>query len=163
MLLDYLENFKSVVLSTIDENNAPFTSYAPYIKNENKYYVYISSIAKHSRNLENNTQVSLFFIEDEISCENIFGRKRVVLQCNSKKLPRDNDRFEELIGVFEKTHGSTMKMLKSMKDFSIFEFIPYKGEAIFGFGEAYDVGGENVNELIERKSVKGHGGHRDKK
>lgn len=157
MLLDYLENFKSIVLSTIDEDNAPFTSYAPFIKDENKYYVYISLMARHYRNLDKNPKVSLFFIEDEISCENIFGRKRVVLQCDSKKLVRDDDKFEKLIEVFEKRHGSTMKMLKSMKDFSIFEFTPYKGEAIFGFGEAYDIGGENTNELIERKNLKGHG------
>ena len=157
MLLDYLKNFKSAVLSTIDENNAPFTSYAPFIKDNGKYYVYISSIAKHSRNLSTNPKVSLFFIEDESSCENIFGRKRVVLQCNSNKLPRDTQEFEELIEIFEKTHGSTMKMLKSMKDFSIFEFTAYSGEAVFGFGEAYDIGGENFDELIERKNVKGHG------
>lgn len=157
MLLDYLEKFKSTVLSTIDESNAPFTSYAPYIKNENKYYVYISLMAKHYKNLDKNPKVSLFFIEDEISCENIFGRKRVVLQCDSKKLPRDDKKFEELIAIFEKRHGSTMKMLKSMKDFSIFEFTPYSGEAIFGFGEAYNVGGKNFDELLERENTKGHG------
>ena len=157
MLIDYIKKFKSVVLSTIDENNDPFTSYAPYIKDDAKYYVYISSIAKHSRNLDNNPKVSLFFIEDEISSENIFGRKRVVLQCNANKLPRDTEEFDKLIENFEKTHGSTMKMLKSMKDFSIFEFTPYSGEAVFGFGEAYDVGGENFEELVERKNVKGHG------
>lgn len=157
MLIDYINNFKSTVLSTIDENNAPFTSYAPYIKHDSKYYVYISSIAKHSRNLDNNPKVSLFFVEDEISCENIFGRKRVVLQCDANKLPRDTEEFDKLIETFEKTHGSTMKMLKSMKDFSIFEFTPYSGEAVFGFGEAYDVGGENFEELVERKNVKGHG------
>ncbi len=37
-----------------------------------------------------------------------------------------------------------MKMLKAMKDFSIFEFQPYSGEAVFGFGEAYDIGGKKT-------------------
>lgn len=49
-----------------------------------------------------------------------------------------------------------MKMLKTMKDFSFFEFSPYYGEAIFGFGEAYNVGGENFDKLIQRKNQKGH-------
>jgi len=156
MLEEFLKNFKSVVLSTIDEDNLPFTSYAPFIKNENKYYVYISAMARHTRNLDANNNVALFFIEDEISCENIFGRKRVVLQSTSVKLPRDTKEFDNLISIFEKEQGSTMKMLKSMKDFSIYEFTPKSGEAIFGFGEAYDIGGENCEELLERKGQTGH-------
>ena len=156
MLIDFIDSFKSTVLSTIDDKGNPFTSYAPYIKQENKYYIYISSMARHSKNLEKTPNVSLFFIEDEISCENIFGRKRVVLQCSSKKLENDTKGFDNLIEEFEIRHGATMKMLKAMKDFSIFEFQPYAGEAIFGFGEAYDIGGENFNELVERKGLKGH-------
>ena len=156
MLKDFLENFKSTVLSTIDQEGLPFTSYAPFIKVDGKYYVYLSLMAKHTKNLEKNQNISLFFIEDENSCENIFGRKRVVLQCTSKKLPRDNQEFDELIQIFETTHGTTMKMLKTMTDFSIYEIAPFKGEAIFGFAQAYDVGGENFDELIERKGQSGH-------
>lgn len=156
MLLDYINNFKSVVLSTIDEKGNPFTSYAPFIKEDGKYYIYISSMARHFRNLETNPTVSLFFIEDEISCENIFGRKRVVAQCDSKKLLRDTNEFDELMEKFEKTHGKTVGMLKTMKDFSIFEFTVFEGEAVFGFGEAYDLGGKNFEELVERKGLKGH-------
>ncbi len=156
MLVKFLENFKSVVLSTIDEEGLPFTSYAPFIKSDGKYYVYLSLMAKHTKNLEKNQKISLFFIEDENSCENIFGRKRAVLQCNSKKLPRDTHEFDKLIEVFEKTHGTTMKMLKSMTDFSIYEFSAFKGEAVFGFAQAYDIGGKNFDELIERKGLTGH-------
>ena len=156
MLLDYINSFKSVVLSTIDEKGNPFTSYAPFIKENGKYYIYISAMARHFKNLKNNPKVSLFFIEDEISCENIFGRKRVVIQCNSKKLDRDTNEFDELMEKFEEVHGKTVSMLKTMKDFSIFEFTAFEGEAVFGFGEAYDLGGENFEELVERKGLSGH-------
>lgn len=156
MLEQFLNSFNSVVISSLDEDNFPFTSYAPVIKHNSKYYVYISSIAKHSQNLDLNNKLSLFFIEDENSCENIFGRKRVVLQCTSEKQARNNEKFEELCRLFEQTHGSTMKMLKTMNDFSFYEFTPLKGEAIFGFGQAYDVGGKTCEELIERKNTKGH-------
>lgn len=157
MLQDYLKEFESVVLSTIDTNNLPFTSYAPFIKVDNKYYVYISSMARHSRNLEINTKASLFFIEDESSVNNIFARKRVVIQCDSKKLPRDTKEFDTLINLFEEKHGKTVSMLKTMNDFAFFEFEAFGGEAVFGFGEAYDLGGENFDEYIERKNAKGHG------
>lgn len=156
MLINFLKEFKSAVLSTINTDNSPFTSYAPFIKKDAKYYVYLSSMARHTQNLDNKNKVSLFFIEDEISASNIFGRKRAVLQCTSKKLQRDNQEFEELIKIFEKEHGATMKMLKSMKDFSIYEFTPYDGEAVFGFGEAYDIGGKDFEDLVERQSQVGH-------
>lgn len=156
MLIDFLKEFKSVVLSTINTDNSPFTSYAPFIKKNAKYYVYLSSMARHTQNLDNNNKVSLFFIEDEISSANIFGRKRAVLECTSKKLLRDIEEFDSLIEIFEKEHGATMKMLKSMKDFSIYEFTPYGGEAVFGFGEAYDIGGNDFEDLIERKGQDGH-------
>lgn len=156
MLKNFINDFKSLTLSTLDDNTNPFTSYAPFIKDEGKYYIYISSMAKHFKNLETNNKASLFFIEDEISCENIFGRKRAVLQCDSLKMKRDDDKFEYLAKLFEEKHGSTMKMLKTMKDFSFFEFKPFYGEAVFGFGEAYNIGGENFEELIERGNQKGH-------
>ncbi|XPV69905.1 MAG: HugZ family protein [Halarcobacter sp.] len=156
MLNDFLKNFKSVVISSKDEDNLPFTSYAPFIKDDFKYYVYISAIAKHTQNLDLHQKASLFFIEDEKECENIFARKRVVLQSTSKKLERDNDEFERLMDLFKQKHGSTIDTLKQMKDFSIYEFTPLKGEAVFGFGKAYDVGGKNCEELLERKNIKGH-------
>lgn len=156
MLKEFINSFKSVTLSTLDEKGFPFTSYAPYIKNDGKYYVYISSIARHSRNLSENPKVSLFFIEDENSCENIFRRKRVVLQCKVKKLLRDTQNFEKLMNIFEQKHGETVSILKNMTDFTIFEFTAFKGEAIFGFGQAYDIGGETCEELVERKGLKGH-------
>ncbi len=60
MLKKFLDTFKSTVLSTLDENNNPFTSYAPFIKKDDKYYIYISSMAKHFKNLKKNKKVSLF-------------------------------------------------------------------------------------------------------
>lgn len=156
MLQKFINSFKSVVLSTIDINNNPFSSYAPYIKVEDKYYIYISFMAMHYENLDKYPKASLFFIEDENKTSNIFARKRVVLQCNSTKLPRDIQKFEELIKIFEEEHGETVKVLKQMKDFSIFEFKPFYGEAVFGFGEAYNIGGENCDKLIPRENQKGH-------
>jgi len=156
MLKSFIDSFKSVTISSLDKDNTPFTSYAPFIKKDFKYYVYISAIAKHSQNLELNPKASLFFIEDEKTCENIFARRRVVLQTTCKKLSRDTKEFEELMEVFEVKHGQIIPMLKKMKDFSIFEFTPIKGEAVFGFGKAYDVGGKTCETLLDRKNVKGH-------
>ncbi len=113
-------------------------------------------MAKHSHNLTKNKNSSIFFIEDEQNCENIFARKRVVYQCFTKKLSRDTDEFNELISLFEDKHGSTVSMLKDMKDFSFFEFEVVSGEAILGFGKAYNLEKKDIFELVDRESSKGH-------
>jgi putative heme iron utilization protein len=156
ILQDFIDGFKSLTLSTIDEQNLPFTSYAPFIKNDHKYYIYISSIAKHFHNLEKHKNASLFFIEDEKDCENIFARKRVTLQCNVKKLSRDTKDFEDLMDIFQKKHGDMISKLRSFNDFYIHEFEPVCGQAVFGFGQAYDIGGYQCTELLTRKVEHGH-------
>ncbi len=71
-LNQFLENLKSLTISSIDEKGYPFSSYAPFVKYNHKYYVYLSSIAKHSSNLTKNKIASIFFSEDEKDCSNIF-------------------------------------------------------------------------------------------
>ena len=151
-----MTTFKSLVISSLDEHNLPFTSYAPFIIKDDKFYVYLSTMAKHSTNLSTNENSSIFFIEDENSCENIFARKRVVYQCKTNQLKRDTEQFKELINLFEEKHGSTVSMLKDMKDFAFFEFEVLKGEAILGFGKAYNINGDDIFKLITRSGQKGH-------
>lgn len=46
-------------------------------------------------------------------------------------------------------------MLLQMQDFNLHEFRPVGGEATFGFGEAYTLGGEYMETLLPRQG-KGH-------
>lgn len=50
-------------------------------------------------------------------------------------------------------------MLHKMGDFYLFEFTPFYGEAVFGFGKAYTLGGEFFEEFLQRSgsSSQGHG------
>ncbi len=154
MLNTFLKSIKSVVLSTLDENNFPFTSYAPYLKNNNKYYFYLSNMAKHSQNLKNNKKASLFFIEDEKNCENLFARKRVVFQAKVEVISKDLPLYNEILNNFEKEHN-TIAVLRKMSDFNLYEANIFYGEAVFGFGKAYEIKGKNFEELIAKKAT-GH-------
>lgn len=64
-LNEFLETLKSLTISSLDENKNPFSSYAPFVKHNHKYYVYLSLMAKHSSNLTQNKIASIFFCEDE--------------------------------------------------------------------------------------------------
>ena len=88
-LNEFLEPLKSLTISSLDEKGYPFSSYAPFVKYNGKYYVYLSLMAKHSSNLTKNKIASIFFCEDEQDCKNIFGKKRVSIQCETLKLEQD--------------------------------------------------------------------------
>lgn len=47
-------------------------------------------------------------------------------------------------------------MTRKMNDFHLFELEVNYGEAVFGFGRAYNIGGKNFDELIQRDNQKGH-------
>lgn len=157
---EFIQEFQSLNISTLDNKSNPFSSYAPFIKADNKYYVYISQMAKHTQNLQSNNKCSLFFIEDENTCKNIFARKRVMIQSEAKTLEQDSKKEETILEQFKIKFGNEMiSMLKKMNDFYVFEFTPFYGEAVFGFGKAYNLGGENFNEFVQRANTSntGHG------
>ena len=154
---EFISNIKTAVIGTIDENGLPFSSYAPFIYEGNRFYIYISDIATHAKNIHLNQNASLFFIEDESKSQNLFARKRVSLQCSSEKIDRDTKKFEHILELFGKKFDSSMvEMLKKMTDFNLFELKVNSGEATFGFGDAYLIGGESMNELIPRNNTSPH-------
>ncbi len=156
---EFLETLQSLTISSLDENKNPFSSYAPFVKYNHKYYVYLSLMAKHSKNLTQNKIASIFFSEDEKDCSNIFAKKRVSIQCNVKRLDQNTQNETEILNEFRIKFGAEMiDMLYKMQDFYLFEFTPFYGEAVFGFGKAYNLGGENFDEFIQRQS-NGHTGH----
>ena len=155
-LYTFVQGFKSVILATIDSEGKPFSSYAPFVLYEKKYYIFISDIARHSANLKKTPQAALFFIEDESQCDNIFARKRVVLQCSGRVLKRESVPFDDVMTAFKARFDPDMlDMLLRMKDFNLFELSPTEGEAVFGFGQAYDIVGESTDTLQLRSG----GGH----
>lgn len=153
----FLHNIQTAIIGTLDQNQHPFSSYAPYIYDANRFYVYISDIATHAKNLKRNSKVSLFFVEDESQTENLFARKRVSLQCDSQRIERGCERFEEVLELFAQKFDTKMvATLKKMTDFNLYEFKVTYGEATFGFGKAYFIGGENMDELVERTGDNPH-------
>jgi len=156
-MLNFIKDFKSAVLGTVDEKGLAFSSYAPFVYANHKFYIFISDVAKHATNLKASEKASVFFIEDESKAEQIFARKRISLQTSSVLIARDKKEFEEVISLFkEKFSEGMMNMLLGMSDFNLYALKIDSGEATYGFGEAYAIGGENMEELVSREGGSGH-------
>jgi putative heme iron utilization protein len=156
-LSELLAGYQSVVLGTQGSNGYPFSSYAPFYYDGEQVYIFISNIATHAKNIQTTPQASALFIEDESKSENIFARKRISLQCDVTSVSRDDETFNSVMGNFQdKFDANMVTMLMGMKDFNLYALKPIYGEATFGFGEAYNIGGEKMNELVARTGDSGH-------
>ena len=156
-LSELLSDYQSVVLGTQGGNGYPFSSYAPFYYDGEQVYIFISNIATHAKNIQATPQASALFIEDENKSENIFARKRISLQCDVTSVSRNEERFNTIMENFQhKFDANMVTMLMGMKDFNLYALKPIYGEATFGFGEAYHIGGEKMNELVTRTGDSGH-------
>ena len=155
-LSELFEPYQSVVLGTQGSNDYPFSSYAPFYYDGEKVYIFISNIATHAKNMQEISKCSAFFIEDESTSQQIFARKRISLQCNVTSIQRNDTSFEPIMKAFVSKQGATLTMLMGMSDFNLYALTPIYGEATFGFGEAYNVGGEKMNQLVPRTGDSGH-------
>ncbi|MBN2896294.1 MAG: pyridoxamine 5'-phosphate oxidase family protein [Campylobacterales bacterium] len=141
-------SFLSVALSSVDESGAPQGSYAPFVYDDGVFYIYISDIAAHARNLKRLPKVGLLFAEDEAVCTNIFARKRMSFQCDVRRIERESARFDRVLGLFEgRFDAALVRQLRSMIDFQLYALRPYSGEAVFGFG------GAKMDQLIPRRGA----------
>lgn len=156
-ITEFLDGYQSVVLGTQGSNGYPFSSYAPFYYDGEQVYIFISNIATHAKNIQAIPQASAFFIEDENTSKNIFARKRITLQCDVSSISRDENTFANIMSHFrDKFDADMVNMLMGMKDFNLYALKPIYGEATFGFGEAYNIGGEKMNELVARTGGTGH-------
>ena len=132
-------------------------SYAPtYIDNKCNFYVYISTLAKHTQNIINTNKIS-FMIMDQKN-QNIFAKKRITLNGNIKIIDRKTDIFNKLMKKMQTKLGDTIEIIKNMKDFHLFKITPNSGLLVHGFAKAFIMSGEGLNEVKHLNDI----GHTEK-
>lgn len=135
--LQFVESRKNLILSLIDDEGKPFSSYAPFVKKDGKLYIYISKIAEHYDLMEKNDFVDAFLIADEYSTPNKFATERVRWTCTSINL--GNEGNEDIFAMFNADHGTKMMDVLRGLDFSLFELTPLQGRYVVGFGMAFNI------------------------
>jgi putative heme iron utilization protein len=136
--IEFIEHFDSLIISSLDSDYKPNSSYAPFVTDGKNYYVSLSQTAKHTKNLLGSKEASIMFIEDESETKNSFARKRVIFDVNVTHIKRDDDKFSLIINLFKDKFGEKASIYEQMSDFYLFEFKPTKGRAIFGFSQTFD-------------------------
>ncbi|MEZ8189398.1 MULTISPECIES: heme utilization protein HutZ [Vibrio] len=145
---EFRQERRTLQLATVDEEGRPNVSYAPFVQNQEGYFVLISDVARHARNLKANPQVSLMMIEDEESSKQLYARKRLTFDAQASVVERETELWTQVIGQMQERFGEIIDGLSQLQDFSLFNLKAESGLFVKGFGQAYQVSGDDLVDFV---------------
>lgn len=151
---ELVANTKSVILATVDAEGNPNSSYAPFVQADNTFYILVSFMARHTRNLSEGRKASVMFIEDESATKQIYARERLTVEALTSQVARDSETWNTVVTKLKEAHGKVVDVIAEMQDFILIALQPIKGSYVNGFGSAYFVDG-NL-EIIEHRNDVNH-------
>lgn len=139
----FRRQFESLVLATVNEDGSPHASYAPFVRDpQGFFYVYVSALAGHSRNLARG-RAEVLLLEDEAAASNPFARRRLTYQCRSEAVPA-GDEQDRVLTAFGHRFGAIISTLRQLPDFTLYRLVPQHGMFVQGFGRAFDIPGGDL-------------------
>jgi len=147
---DYLalrDRVNSVHLATLGCDATPEASYAPCVWRDGHCFVFLSELASHTQNIKLNSSISLMLIEAETAAGNAFARKRISLFGSAGIVARTDHTYKTVINDFYHRFGDVMKLIEPLADFHLFRIIVQRGRFIRGFGQAYELTGDRLEQL----------------
>ncbi len=147
------ENFDkdkfSLVISTTSLENEPLTNYSPFVKLGADYYISVSSMLPHYKNMMDTKKTHVLIMEDEANAEHIYARKRLYFSASCEVVSD----AETIFQLFDERYGDKLSFLREMKDFKVLKLTPKERSLVLGFGAAYkmDVDGNLANKTVGHK------------
>ena len=145
---EFRDRARTLVLSTVDAEGNPNVSYAPFALREDGYYILVSELARHTRNLLANPKISLMMVEDEQGCHQLFARTRLTFDARPERVVRDTPEWQAGIAALTQRFGDTVTGLSELADFHLFRLVPVKGLFVKGFGQAFAVSGDDLVDVL---------------
>ena len=145
---EFRDSRKTLQLATVDCEGKPNVSYAPFVLLDDGYYILISEIARHARNLLQNPDASLMLVEDEDSSKQLFARKRLTFDATAILVTRDEDKWGKAVAQMKERFGDIIDGLSSLEDFKMFRLKPIQGLFVKGFGQAFQVSGDDLVDFV---------------
>ena len=142
------KNVRSLMLATLDESGMPRASYAPFVYHSRHYYIYVSHLSAHTRELLERPYASILLMEDEADATQIFARKRLSYECDCYEFDTTEPGHASILDLFNQRFGGVMDLLRSLPDFVLFRLSPRSGRFVTGFGQAYDLTGDELQHLL---------------
>jgi putative heme iron utilization protein len=145
----FMEQVRSLMLSTVDLAGQPQASYAPFIADDQRcLYVYVSGLSAHTQHLADSGRASVLLMVDEADSPQIFARQRLSYNCQASLIERDQPQWSPLLDQFQQRFGNIITVLRDLQDFRLFCLTPTAGRFVMGFGAAYSVDPQDLHQLL---------------
>ncbi|MCP5161109.1 MAG: pyridoxamine 5'-phosphate oxidase family protein [Hahellaceae bacterium] len=145
--IQLLTSFKTLQLATLNPEGYPEASYTPFIKDEGTFYIFISELASHTRNLHYHPHTSIFFIQDERDSKNLFARIRLSISANCEFISNNDEHWAVIMEKFKLIHGPTIEVLMGLPDFNLVALTPTKATFVKGFGKAFRLNPQDLTPI----------------
>lgn len=157
-VMELVESTQSLILATVDADGNPVSSYAPFVLIDGSFYIYVSFMAKHTKNLQDRKKASIMFIEDESASKQIYARTRLTINTDAILVEKETPLFSQALTALKDRHGKVVDILAEMTDFVLFELKPQRGAYVNGFGSAYFID-SNLQVIEQNTGEQGGHGH----
>ncbi len=135
-VLQFIQQQRTAILASVNSQAEPLASYAPFVFAGGEFFVLLSQLAAHTKNLTSQRKCHLLLIRDEQDSPNLFARHRLSFHCRVRVVERDLPEFTAMIALFRQRCGPVVDMLASLPDFVLFALTPGEGNFVQGFGRA---------------------------
>ncbi|GAD79905.1 heme utilization protein HutZ [Vibrio ezurae] len=145
---EFRDACQSLQLATVTKEGLPHVSYTPFAFDNAGYYILVSDLAAHGKNLKSNKKVSIMMLEDESSANNIHARKRLTFDTTAEHLDKASEQGIEGVKALEKRFGEMAQNLAKLGDFHLYKLTPSSGRYVKGFGQAFNVSGNDLVDFL---------------
>jgi heme iron utilization protein len=147
ILIELLKNSRTASLGTSNKNQ-PFVSMVAFSSsnNFNEFYIHVSQLAIHTKNILSNPKVSLMICQSENQNTNPQSLARISLIGNATVLKRNDENYTSVKQNYLAKNPSA-EMLFNLGDFQIFKIEITEGRFVAGFAKTFNLSKKNLEFL----------------
>jgi putative heme iron utilization protein len=147
ILIHLIEYSKIASLGT-SSNNQPFISMVAYSVNEkfSEFYILISQLAKHSKNITDNKKISLMICQPETEADNPQTLARVSVTGIAQLIERNSEEYNSAKNSYL-IKNTNAEMYFRLGDFQLYKLRINKAKFVAGFAKTFNLSKESLQNL----------------
>jgi len=138
----------NLVLATVGDGGRPLASQTPFaVDEQGAFLVLVSGLAEHGTTLRSAKSVNVRLMVDEAGLANPFARERLNFDCSVEMIAREGKDWAVAERLLANRFGKFIDTLVQLPDFTIFRLLPQEGRYVAGFGAAYRIVGNEIEQI----------------
>jgi len=151
ILARLLKTTRVAALGTLHDG-APFVSMTSLARADDgsAFYVHVSRLAQHTRDMDADPRVSLMFAEADDGRVDPQTLARLSIQCRAEKIERADESYAAIQKLYLSQFPAS-EQLFSFGDFNLWKLIPEKARFVAGFARAFNITPAELRRVVKIK------------